>query len=234
MGTPEQGEGLCSRLATELGIMVVSVDYRLAPEHPFPAALDDCYAALGWVHRNADILGIDPTRLAVGGDSAGGGLAASLAQVALDRGGPKLCFQLLQYPMLDDRTALRSGLDGLVWTMRSNRWAWRSYLGHALTAPEHRPFASPSRRTDLDGLPPAWIGVGSVDLFYDECVDYAARLEAAGVPCDLHIEPGMYHGAETLRPKAPAMIAFLDRLVAALAAGLEQAPASPSAQAGRD
>lgn len=234
MGTPEQGEGLCSRLATELGIMVVSVDYRLAPEHPFPAGLDDCYAALGWVHRNADILGIDPTRLAVGGDSAGGGLAASLAQVVLDRGGPKLCFQLLQYPMLDDRTALRSGLDGLVWTMRSNRWAWRSYLGHALTAPEHRPFASPSRRTDLDGLPPAWIGVGSVDLFYDECVDYAARLEAAGVPCDLHIEPGMYHGAETLRPKAPAMIAFLDRLVAALAAGLEQSPASPSAQAGRD
>ena len=228
MGAPEGGEGLCSRLAAELGIVVVSVDYRLAPEHPFPAGLEDCYAALEWVHDRAGELGVDRRRVAVGGDSAGGGLAAALAQMAADRGGPAVCFQLLHYPMLDDRTTLRTGLDALVWTMRSNRWAWAAYLGHPPTVTEQRPYASASRRTDLGGLPPAWIGVGDIDLFHDECVDYAARLRAAGVPCELHVEPGMYHGADQLMPAAPSMRAFLDRLVAALGSAMSTAPRESS------
>jgi len=220
MGTPGQGDGLCSRIAAELGVLVVSVDYRLAPEDPFPAGLDDCFAALEWVHERADELGVDRERVAIGGDSAGGGLAATLAQRAHDHGMVPVCFQLLQYPMLDDRTALRSGPDALVWTRRSNRWAWGAYLGHPASVNESRPYASAARRVDLSGLPPAWIGVGNIDLFHDEGVDYASRLAAAGVPCDLYVEPGMYHAAEQLMPGAPSMAQFVERLVAALNAAI--------------
>ena len=227
MGTPEQVEGLCSRIAVDLGIVVVSVDYRLAPEHPFPAGLDDCYSALEWVHARSKELGIDTTLVAVGGDSSGGGLAACVAQMTVDRSGPPVCFQLLQYPMLDDRTPVRSGHDAVVWTARSNRWAWQAYLGRPATAsgaapaPEAPPYASAARRDDLAGLAPAWIGVGDIDLFHDECVEYAARLAAAGVECALHVDPGMYHGAETVMPDAPSMKAFLDRLVTALGSALD-------------
>ncbi len=216
MGAPELGDELCSRFAAELGIVAVSVDYRLAPEHPFPAGLDDCVAALAWTHANAEGLGIDTTKVVVGGDSAGGGLAACVAQVALDRGGPAICFQLLQYPMLDDRTALRTDLDGLMWSNTSNRYAWSAYLGRPVSATDTRPYASATRRDDLGGLPPAWIGIGTIDLFHDECVEYATRLQAAGVECDVHVVPGMYHAAERLVPKAPSMIAFLDAMTAAL------------------
>jgi acetyl esterase/lipase len=220
MGTPEQGNALCSRFAAELGIVVVSVDYRLAPEHPFPAGLDDCATALAWTHEHADRLGIDTARIAVGGDSAGGGLAAALAQRAHDDGGPPICFQLLQYPMLDDRTALRDGPETFVWTRSSNRYAWQAYLGHALEQDETRPHAAPARRTDLSGLPPAWIGVGSIDLFNAEDADYAQRLEAAGVRVEYLEVPGMYHAAEVFVPNAPSMVAFTDAMVDALRTGL--------------
>jgi acetyl esterase/lipase len=218
MGAPEQGHDLCSRFAEQLGLVVVGVDYRLAPDHPFPAGLEDCYAALAWLHAQAGALGVDPARIAVGGDSAGGGLAACLAQVAHDRGGPAIRFQLLQYPMLDDRTALREDHDALVWTSASNRYGWSAYLGHLPRHDEPRPYASAARRTDLRGLPPTWIGVGDVDLFHRECADYAARLRAAGVPCALHLAPGMYHGAEHFVPAAPSVREFRDRMAAALAA----------------
>jgi len=216
MGTAEQANELCSRFVNDLGIVVVNVDYRLAPEHPFPAGLDDCYTALTWLHQHATELGVDPTRIAVGGDSAGGCLAASLAQMALDRGGPAVCFQLLQYPMLDDRTALRRDIDGLLWSNTSNRYAWSAYLGHAAGGDEVRPWAVPARRIDMKGLPAAWIGVGSIDLFHDEDLTYAERLREAGVECELHVVPGMYHAAERFAPKAPAMVDFIDRMVAAL------------------
>lgn len=216
MGTPEMGHELCSRFAAELGIVVVSVDYRLAPEHPFPAGLDDCYAVLEWIHRQAEVLGVDTTRVVVGGDSAGGGLAACLAQRAHDAGGPAISFQLLQYPMLDDRSALRDADDALVWTKTSNRYGWQAYLGHPLTDDEARPYAVAARRTDLTGLPPTWIGIGSIDLFHDECIDYADRLRAAGVACERHEVPGMYHGAEHFVPSAPSMRDFIDRMVVAL------------------
>jgi acetyl esterase/lipase len=223
IGTPEQGNAMCGRWADELGILVVSVDYRLAPEEPFPAGLDDCYTALRWLHANADELGVDPARVAVGGDSAGGGLAAGLSQLARDRGGPAICFQLLVYPMLDDRTVLRTDHDGrgtFIWTPGSNRFGWTAYLGRPPTEDDARPYAAPARGEDLAGLPPAWIGVGDLDLFHDEDVEYAARLEAAGVPCDLYLEPGMYHGADAIRPGAPTSRAFRDRMTEALATRL--------------
>lgn len=223
---PAGYHALCSQLCRDLDIVVVSVDYRLAPEHPFPAALEDCHAALRWINEQADFLGIDPERVAVGGDSAGGGLAAALAQLATDRGTARLRFQLLVYPMLDDRTVLRThdGATGaFVWTSASNEFAWTSYLGHSPGDPEDRPYAVPARREDLTGLPPAWIGVGDLDLFRDECVDYAERLAAAGVPCDLEVVPGMYHAADVVRPGSPAMQAFAAAWEAALGAAVGSA-----------
>jgi acetyl esterase/lipase len=216
MGTAESGNQLCSRFAAELGIVVISIDYRLAPEDPFPAGLDDCYTALSWMGEHADCLGVDSAKIAVGGDSAGGGLAACLTQLAHDRNGPPICFQLLQYPMLDDRTALRTDHDAIVWTRTSNRYCWTSYLAHPISATETRPYASAARRDDLTGLPPAWIGIGGIDLFHDESIEYAKRLRAAGVPCELHVVPGMYHAAEHVAPAAPSMQDLIRRMTDAL------------------
>lgn len=225
MGTPEVAHHTCSLMARELGILVVSVRYRLAPEHPFPAGLDDCRAALRWVVASTDRLGVDPARIAVGGDSAGGGLAAAVAQWATDEG-IALALQLLVYPMLDDRTALRErDLRGrLVWTPRSNRWAWSAYLGHRAGGAEDRPYAVAARRADLTGLPPAWIGVGDLDLFHDEDLAYARRLEAAGVPVTLHVQPGMPHGLD-LSPADPGPVtrSFLASWLGALGSGLAAA-----------
>ena len=224
LGEPEQGHPLCGRWADELGILVVSVDYRLAPEHPFPDGLEDCYAALRWVHDQAEALGVDPDRVAVGGDSAGGGLAAALSQMARDRGGPGICFQLLEYPMLDDRTVVRSdhgGTGAFVWTPASNRFAWSAYLGRPPGSADAPLYAAPARTEDLAGLPPAWVGVGELDLFHAEDVEYAERLRAAGVPCELQVVPGMYHGADAVRPKAPTTTRFRDLMTVALAAGLD-------------
>lgn len=212
MGIAAQDDRLCSELARDLGLVVVSVDYRLAPEHPFPVPLDDCAEALAWVRSSAEALGVDPARIAVGGASAGGLLAASLAQRTTDEGDP-VAFQLLVYPMLDDRTVLRSehhGRGRFLWTPPSNRFGWTSYLGHAPARDgEDRPYAVPARRADLAGLPPAWIGVGDLDLFHDEDLEYAARLRAAGVPCELHVEPGMYHAADAfLYDTAPGTARF--------------------------
>jgi acetyl esterase/lipase len=185
---------------------VVSVKYRFAPEHPFPAALEDCYAALGWLHENAEKLGVDRGRIAIGGESAGGGLAAALAQLAHDRGELPVCFQLLVYPMLDDRTALDPTRPRtLVWTPTGNHFGWTSYLGHPPRLEEDRPYAVPARREDLSGLPPAWIGVGDIDLFYPENVGYAERLQAAGVACQLEVVPGFYHGAFGMAPDDSAI-----------------------------
>lgn len=216
MASADQYHDVCSRFAVELGIVVASVDYRLSPEHPFPAGLDDCMAALRWLDSDADRLGIDRSRIAVGGDSAGGGLAACVAQHARDEDGPALCFQLLQYPMLDDQSPLHDGPDTLVWSRRSNAYAWSLYLGHEITDDEPRRYASAARCSDLRGLPPAWIGIGTADLFHDESIRYAQRLIDAGVRCELHVVHGMYHGAERVRPSAPSMRDFTLQMVEAL------------------
>ena len=198
------------RLVTALGSVVVSPEYRLAPENPFPAGLDDCMATLQWMVKHADELGIDIDRIAVCGASAGGGLAAAVAQRAFDEG-IRLRVQGLVYPMIDDRTALRDDLVGrgeVTWSASSNRWAWTAYLGREPRSSDAPDYAAASRRTDLTGLPPAWIGVGELDVFHDEDVAYAERLRAAGVPCELVTVPGMYHGADGIVAKALSMQNF--------------------------
>lgn len=194
------------RLALRLGIAVVSVDYRLAPETPFPGPLDDCLDALRWVALNAESLGIDRDRVGIGGSSAGGGLAATLAQRVRDEGGPALAFQLLEAPMLDDRgtTASIQRDDLQVWTRTSNRYAWAAYLrGHPDTGPPPA-HASAARAGDLGDLPPALVIVGSADGLRDECIDYARRLLAADVATELHVIHGAVHGLATFTGSALA------------------------------
>jgi acetyl esterase/lipase len=214
-----------AQLARALGAVAVLPNYRLAPEHPFPAGLDDCMATLWWMVKNADELGIDADRIAACGTSAGGGLAASVAQRATDEG-IRLRAQALISPMLDDRTALREDLAGrgeLTWSPKSNRWAWTAYLGREPRWAEAPQYASPSRRADVAGLPPAWIGVGDLEVFHDECVDYAQRLEAAGVACELVTVRGMYHTAEGINPNAPSMKQFHASMVDFLRVHLDAA-----------
>jgi acetyl esterase/lipase len=206
----------CSRVAAELGVPVFAVDYRLAPEHPFPGALEDAYAALVALDVHAAGWGIDPRRIAAGGASAGGGLAAALCQLARDRGATQPCFQLLRYPMLDDRTTRGRLRRHYVWTPASNRFGWRSYLGRTPGATVQPRYAVPARTTDLAGLPPTRLGVGDADLFYDEGLRYVAALEEAGVPVVLDVEDGMFHGADGLAATSPRMQAFAAREIAAL------------------
>jgi acetyl esterase/lipase len=193
-GNPQHTDGLCHRFSRKLGITVAAPTYRFAPEHPYPAALEDCYAALKWLVSLPDV---DPERIAIGGDSAGGGLAAALAFIARDRGEIALALQLLNYPMLDDRTVAKmpTAHNYRMWNERSNRFAWAAYLGDA--DPE---VAVPARRTDLEGLPQAWIGVGTEDLFYDEVLAYAQRLRDANVPCHVEVAQGAFHTFDFLAP----------------------------------
>lgn len=209
IGTAAQDDRLCRRFSAELGATVASVDYRLAPQNPYPAALEDCWAALT---RLAELPGVDPARIAIGGASAGGGLAAALAQLAADRGDVSPVLQLLAYPMLDDRSAaLPANRSYRLWNPRSNLLAWTAYLGDA----DPR-VAVPARRADLSGLAPAWIGVGTLDLFYDEDLAYAGRLQQAGVPCDVETVSGAFHGFDLLMPKAPVSQKFFASQCASL------------------
>jgi len=182
--------------AIALGCPVASVEYRLAPDHAYPAAIDDCYDALVWLHEHADELGVDPARIGVAGTSAGGGLAAALALRVRARGGPSLAFQFLDSPMLDDRrTSPSSRQDGLlIWSRESNAFGWAAYLGSRFGGDDVPDDAAPARAEDLSGLPPALVTVGSIDGFRDEDIAYAVRLNQAGVPTELHVYPGAPHG----------------------------------------
>ncbi len=205
-GYPAVDDFVCAAFARDLGLVIVSVKYRLAPAHRYPAAIDDCFEAWQWLQQSAHDLGIDPTRIAVSGQSAGGGLAACLAQRILDGGGVQPAAQALLCPMLDDRTATRHEFDAIdypLWTNRSNRAAWTWYLGQPAGQPGVPSYASSARRENLGGLPPAWISVGDIELFYDEDCRYAERLQEAGVPCHLHVSPQAPHGFERLVPDAP-------------------------------
>jgi len=211
LGDAAMDDKHCRRLALELDATVAAVEYRLAPEHPYPAALDDCLVAL---ERLALEPAVDSRRIAVAGASAGGGLAAALAQHVTDRSEIALAAQVLIYPMLDDRTGSRTDPGRRcrrMWNSSSNRLGWRAYLGSA--SPE---TAVPSRREDLTGLPPAWIGVGALDILHDEAVDYARRLQAADVPCDLEVVPGAFHGFDAVAPRTTVAQAFVDSQVAFL------------------
>ncbi|MFD6141581.1 alpha/beta hydrolase [Promicromonospora sp. NPDC060271] len=213
LGSAVQDDHRCFATAQELDVVVVSAEYRLAPQHPFPLPLDDCLDAWSWLQQNAAARGIDPQRVAVGGQSAGGGLAAALVQRIHDLGGTQPVAQWLFCPMLDDRTAANRELDAvrhILWSNRSNRIGWSAYLGTAGASevPDH---AVPARREDLTGLPPAWIGTGDIDLFHDENQAYAERLTAAGVPTTFDVVPDAPHAFETAGARAEVSVAYLDR-----------------------
>jgi acetyl esterase/lipase len=219
IGSASMDDAFCRRVAGQVGAVVASVEYRLAPEHPFPTPLEDCYSVLGWLAEQVEV---DAARIAVGGASAGGGLAAALALLAKERGevGPR--FQLLVYPMLDDRSAARTDLDETrmrMWNRASNEFGWRAYLGAAFGA-EVPPLAVPARYPDLSDLPPAWIGVGTNDLFHAEDLAYAARLRQAGVEVEVLEVPGAYHGFDMVQRKAPVSRRFAAAQITALAAAL--------------
>ena len=197
LGDVEGDMPLAAGLAEGAGAVVVSVEYRLAPEHPFPAPVEDCYAALKWTAENAAELGIDASRLAVGGLSAGGGLAAAVALMARDRGGPALCFQLLDIPEVDDRLStpsMKQFTDTPLWHHPNAILSWEAYLGPGHNG-DTSPYAAPSRATDLSGLPPAYVVTCEFDPLRDEGIEYAQRLMQAGVPTELHHFPGTFHGS---------------------------------------
>lgn len=213
MGSAQQDDRPCRRFARELAITVAAVDYRLAPEHPYPAPLEDCYSALIWL---AGLPAVDPARVAIGGASAGGGLAAALALLARDRGDVRPALQLLAYPMLDDRSAAGpENPNYRLLSRKSNRFGWAAYLGNA--DPQ---VAVPARRDDLSGLAPAWIGVGTHDLVHDEDLAYAERLTGAGVPCQVEVVSGAFHGFDQVLPKAAVSHAFFASQCASLRTAL--------------
>lgn len=214
-GRPQQDDQACGQFSRTLGITVASPSYRRAPEHPYPAALEDLYAALKWL---VSLPSVDSGRVAIGGESAGGGLAAALAFMVRDRGEISPVLQLLSYPTLDDRTVSNPAVarNYRLLNERSNWFGWASYLGGA--DPD---VAVPARRTDLAGLPAAWIGVGTVDLLYEEAVAYAERLRSASVPCHLEVVQGAFHSFDRVRAKAPVSRAYFDSQCEALRAALK-------------
>ena len=218
LGNVEMFDGDAKRIAAEVGAVVVSVDYRLAPENPFPAGLDDCYAALVWTAAAADELGIDLARLAVGGDSAGGGLAAAVALLARDRGGPALCFQYLGIPELDDRLdtpSMRAYHDTPLWHRPAAEFSWDSYLGPGVRGTEGvSPYAAPARMADLSGLPPAFVNVCQFDPLRDEGIAYAQRLAQANVLTELILYPGTFHGSGMIAASAVTKRIISDQLAA--------------------
>lgn len=191
------------RWCPKLGFIGVSVEYRLAPETPYPGPLEDCYAGLRWVHDHAGELGVDRSRIGVGGASAGGGLAAALALLARDRAELPVAFQMLGYPMIDDRqTTESSSWEVPIWSPANNTFGWQSYLGDLYGTDDVPYLAAPARALDLSGLPPALVYVGTLDGFCDEDVSYAMRLYQAGIPADLHVYAGAPHGFDGFAPTA--------------------------------
>ena len=218
VGCPEMDEQLLCRKAEELGCLVVAVDYRLAPEHPYPAALDDCDAALGWILENASALNVDTSTLVVGGASAGGGLAAALALRARERRPGAITFQCLIYPMLDHRTgtsAEEKGRDYWLWSADHNCFAWAAYLDSAGSSRSVSHLASPALAQRLAGLPPAYLCIGDQDLFYEEDLEYARRLRESGIEVELEVVPGAPHGFDKF--PAPLSEQSLQRRIKALA-----------------
>lgn len=211
-GTPNRFSMLTQKVAQSCDCVVVSVDYRLAPETPFPGSLEDNYAALRWLHTNADQLGVDRRRIAIGGESAGGGHSAMLAIAARDRREFPIALQVLIYPMLDDRTGstrpVPPHIGKFIWTAASNNFGWTSLLGKPAGSAAVPAGSVPARVEDLSGVPPAFIGVGAIDLFVEEDVEYGRRLINAGVPTELLVVPGAYHGFNLIAPTADVSVRF--------------------------
>ncbi|MEP6831281.1 MAG: alpha/beta hydrolase [Rhizomicrobium sp.] len=224
VGRADTNIRLAQEIAQSTEGLVVSVDYTLAPEAVFPIALEQNYAALAWLHETAQQLGVDRARIAVCGDSAGGGHAAMLAIAARDRTEFKIAFQCLIYPMLDDRTGstkrVPPHIGHFIWTEAANRFGWSSLLGIPAGSASPLPGAVPARVENLRGLPPTFIGVGSIDLFCEEDIEYAKRLVLAGVSTELFIVPGAYHGFDIIAPDARVTVQFKEVWQSALRRGL--------------
>ena len=205
IGTPDQEDDAVCQIVRDVGCIAVSVDYRLAPENKFPAPVEDCYAGLKWMAAHAGEIGVDAARIAIGGRSAGAGLAAGLALMVRDRAEIEVIYQMLIYPMIDDRTQARPGAtitDTRVWNHGHNERAWAAYLNTPPGGAQTSPYAAAARATNLAGLPPAYIAVGDAEVFLDENIDYARRLGQAGVRAELHVFPGAFHGWEANVPAA--------------------------------
>jgi acetyl esterase/lipase len=218
LGTPEQEDLMVKNMVSAIGCVAVSVDYRLAPETRHPGPVEDCYAALKWLHTHASELRVDPTRIAIGGSSAGGGVAAALGLLARDRGEIPLAFQLLIQPMLDDRTCTLAEphpyTGEFIWTREANRLGWTSLLGQEPGLPDVSPYAAAARAEHLEGLPPTFISAGALDLFLEEDLEYARRLTRAGVPTEFHLYPGAYHGFRMVADAQVTQTAARDQLAA--------------------
>ncbi|MDB5080650.1 MAG: alpha/beta hydrolase [Chloroflexi bacterium] len=211
LGTADEDDATVKKMVGAVGCAAVSVDYRLAPETTHPGPVEDCYAALKWLHANAGELGVDVNRIAIGGASAGGGLAAGLGLLTRDRGEIPLAFQLLIYPMLDDRTAAADDphpfTGEFLWTREANHFGWSALLGQEPGSANVSPYAAAARAESLANLPATYISVGALDLFLEEDLEYARRLVRAGVPTELHLYPGAYHGFN-LDPRAQVSQAY--------------------------
>lgn len=223
MGNPEFMGPQCALWADAFDAVVIAPAYRLGPETSYPGNVEDAYATLVWVTRQAGELGIDTDRIAVAGESAGGGLAAALALLVRDRGEYRFCHQQLIFPMIDDRTAIRADLSPVfgefVWNNHSNHFGWASLLGRPPGGADVSPYAAAARAEDLSGLPPAFISTGALDLFTEENLDYARRLMAAGVPVELHVYPGAPHAFMQV-PEAAVTRAYMRDAMAALGRGI--------------
>lgn len=218
LGIPEADETLCQRFVSEVNCIVVSVDYRLAPENPFPAPVEDCYAALKWFSENADALSTDPSCIAVAGTSAGGGLTAAVSLMARDRKGPSIAFQMPLYPMIDHRNNTPSSFeitDKRVWNREQNMIAWKMYLD-TNNDEDVSPYASPALASNFSDLPPTYTCIGDLDPFRDETINYISRLSQAGVPTEFHLYPGCFHGFEEMVPNAEISQRAIAQIVQAL------------------
>jgi len=215
MGGLDGEDGTCQMMADRLGAVIASVDYRKAPEHPYPAAPEDCYAAATWVVDNAEQLGVDPGNIGIYGQSAGGGLTIAVALMARDRGGPRFAYMAPIYPMIDDRNTSESSLmvtDVGIWDRAGSLEAWGWYLG----GKEADQYAAPARAEDVRGLPPAFIDVGELDMFRDEDIEFAKRLGEAHVPVEFHLWPGAYHASEVFAPEAALSVRIWDTRIAGI------------------
>jgi acetyl esterase/lipase len=225
LGSADDNDDLCMRFVQEANCVVVSVDYRLAPEHPYPAPIEDCYSALKWIADHAEELNIDPNSIGVAGASAGGGLTAALTLLARDRQYPSLCFQMPLYPMIDDRNNTPSTneiKEGFVWNQQTNEAGWKMYLGE-LYGTDHIPaYAAPARAEDYSNLPYTYTCVGQLDPFRDETIAYVTKLAQAGVDVEFHLYPGAYHGFEGINPGAAISVRATNEYIQAVKNGFER------------
>ncbi|MCY8235396.1 alpha/beta hydrolase [Priestia endophytica] len=225
LGSYDGSDDLCMKFVKEANCVVVSVNYRLAPEHPYPAPLEDCYAALKWIADNAESLNIDSNRIGVAGASAGGGLTAALTLLARDRNYPSICFQMPLYPMIDDRNNTPSSneiKEGLVWNQKRNEAGWKMYLGELYKTDNIPAYAAPARAEDYRNLPYTYTCVGQLDPFRSETLTYVSKLAEAGVDVEFHLYPGAYHGFEEITPDADISIRARNEYIKAVKNGFER------------